>query len=137
MDVIFEIREIGMVASNFWQAYGRYRVFAFYGQMGAGKTTFIRALCAAQGVEDTVGSPTFSIINEYRTAAGEKIFHMDLYRLKDEVEAISAGVEDCFNSGAVCLVEWPEKAPGIFPEKTVHCRIEIAPNNKRKLRINL
>ncbi|MFZ1530050.1 MAG: tRNA (adenosine(37)-N6)-threonylcarbamoyltransferase complex ATPase subunit type 1 TsaE [Ferruginibacter sp.] len=137
MDVIFGIEEIQAAAENFWQQCGQRKVFAFHGQMGAGKTTFIRALCDAKGVEDAVGSPTFSIINEYRTAAGEKIFHMDLYRLKDEEEAVNAGVEDCFNSRALCLVEWPEKAPGIFPEETVHCRLEIAPNNKRKLKINL
>lgn len=137
MDVIFEIGEIRAVAENFWQEYGGHKVFAFHGQMGAGKTSFIRALCAAKGVEDTVGSPTFSIINEYRSSAGEKIFHMDLYRLKDEEEAINAGVEDCFSSGSVCLVEWPEKAPGILPEKTLHCQLEITANNKRKLKINL
>ena len=104
-------------------------VFAFHGDMGAGKTTFIHALCDVKGVKDVVGSPTFSIINEYvYTDNGDekKIFHIDLYRLKDEEEAIQAGVEDCLYSDHICLVEWPERAPGIFPEDTVHVYIDTS-----------
>lgn len=137
MDVIFGLEEIHSAAEKFWEAARGKTVFAFYGQMGAGKTTFIHALCDVKKVQDKVGSPTFSIINEYRTAAGETIYHMDLYRLNNEQEAINAGVEECLFSGHSCLVEWPEKALGILPDHTVHCRIEIAANNKRKLKINL
>jgi tRNA threonylcarbamoyladenosine biosynthesis protein TsaE len=105
--------------------------------MGAGKTTFITALCHALGVTNAVSSPTFSIINEYRSADGERIYHMDLYRLKDETEAMNAGVEDAIYSGDLCLVEWPEKAPGIFPPDTVHCYLQSVAGNQRKLQINL
>lgn len=114
-------------------------VFAFHGEMGAGKTTFITALCKQFGVHDVVGSPTFSIINEYRyigaDGRGRPLYHMDLYRLKDEEEARRAGVEDALYSGAVCLVEWPENAPGIFPPGTVHVYIQALDTFTRRLRI--
>jgi tRNA threonylcarbamoyladenosine biosynthesis protein TsaE len=105
--------------------------------MGAGKTTFIHALCEAMGVKDTITSPTFSIINQYKTVKGQTVYHMDLYRIKDENEAINAGMEDCLYSGNLCLVEWPEKAPGIFPDDTLHITITSVDDNTRKLKINL
>jgi len=100
---------------------------------GAGKTTFIHALCEVMGVKGTISSPTFSIINQYTAANGNSIYHMDLYRLKDENEAINAGVEDCLYSGNICLVEWPEKAPGIFPDGTLHVNITMLDTNTRKI----
>jgi tRNA threonylcarbamoyladenosine biosynthesis protein TsaE len=100
--------------------------------MGAGKTTFIHALCSIKGVNGAVGSPTFSIINEYRHPGG-KIFHIDLYRLRDEEEALRAGVEDTLYSGQICLVEWPERAPGIFPPETVDINIEAIDPHTRKI----
>ena len=100
--------------------------------MGAGKTTFIHALCTVRGVTDAIGSPTFSIINEYRYKGG-KIYHIDLYRLKDEEEAIRAGVEDVLFSGEICLVEWPDRAPGIFPADTVALRLEVIDQATRKI----
>lgn len=121
----------------FWK-WTKGSVFAFHGNMGAGKTTFIHSLCDAKGVKDTVGSPTFSIINEYEyTSNGDtkKIFHIDLYRLKDEAEAIQAGVEDCLYSDHLCLVEWPDRSPGIFPEDTVHVYIDVIDSANRRLRI--
>ena len=93
MELRFQLEGIGTAAGAFWQAFPTQTVFAFHGGMGAGKTTFIHALCLAKGVTDTVGSPTFSIINEYRYPGGS-IFHLDLYRLKDQEEAAQAGVED-------------------------------------------
>lgn len=123
---------------QFWKLAGDANVFAFHGSMGAGKTTFIHALCDVKGVKDVVGSPTFSIVNEYvYTSNGsiKKIFHIDLYRLKDEQEAILAGVEDCLYSDHLCLVEWPDRAPGIFPEDTVHVTIETIDSLTRRLRI--
>jgi tRNA threonylcarbamoyladenosine biosynthesis protein TsaE len=123
MEWSFSLDNINDVAKDFWKAADGKTVFAFHGQMGAGKTTFIHALCDAKGVKDVVGSPTFSIINEYEyDCEGTKkvLFHMDLYRLKDEEEALRAGVEDALFSGYICLVEWPEKAPGLFPDNTVH-----------------
>jgi tRNA threonylcarbamoyladenosine biosynthesis protein TsaE len=100
--------------------------------MGAGKTTFIHALCQLKGVTDMVGSPTFSIINEYQFPGG-KIFHLDLYRLKDEEEALRAGVEDVLYSGELCLVEWPDRAPGIFPPGTLDLRIRSIDRDIREI----
>lgn len=138
MEWTFSLDNIGEVANQFWKAVEGKKVFALHGQMGAGKTTFIHALCAAKGVKDVVGSPTFSIINEYAyDCAGTKkvLFHMDLYRLKDEEEALRTGVEDALFSGHICLVEWPEKAPGIFPEDALHVYIELINSTTRRLKI--
>lgn len=132
MKLRFQLQDIAHAASVFWQAYPLQSVFAFHGNMGAGKTTFIHGLCEAKGVTDTVGSPTFSIINEYRYPGG-RIFHIDLYRLKDEEEAIRAGVEDVLYSGDICLVEWPERAPEIFPPDTVQIRLEVLDPDTRKI----
>ena len=104
--------------------------------MGAGKTTFIHALCDVKGVKDVVGSPTFSIINEYvfdENGQMKKIFHIDLYRLKDEEEAFQTGVEDCLYSEHICFVEWPEKAPHILPEDTIHANIRIVDQQTRQI----
>ena len=138
MDLVFTLNTIQETATQFWKNAGEHKVFAFHGPMGAGKTTFIHALCDAKGVKDVVGSPTFSIINEYVYACeGTKrpLFHMDLYRLNSEEEAQRAGVEDALYSGHLCLVEWPEKAPGIFPENTVHVFIELIDTQSRRLKI--
>jgi tRNA threonylcarbamoyladenosine biosynthesis protein TsaE len=132
MDLVFHLSDIEKTAGTFWHAFPIQRIFAFHGNMGAGKTTFIHALCAARGVTDTVGSPTFSIINEYLYAGG-KIYHLDLYRLKDEEDAVRAGVEDVLYSGEFCLVEWPDRAPGIFPSDTVHIWLEILDPETRKI----
>jgi len=132
MEARFHLQEILSSAEKFWQRYTLQKVFAFQGGMGAGKTTFIHALCTVKGVTDTVGSPTFSIINEYRYPGG-KIFHIDLYRLKDEEEALRAGVEDVLYSGELCLVEWPDRAPGIFPPETVVLKIEALDPDTRMI----
>lgn len=143
MEWSFSLENINDVAKDFWKAVDGKTVFAFHGQMGAGKTTFIHALCDVKGVKDVVGSPTFSIINEYEyvpIAIGSEgtrkvLFHMDLYRVKDEEEALRAGVEDALYSGYICLVEWPEKAIGIFPDDKVDIFIEVTGENKRQLKI--
>lgn len=138
MEWTFSLDNINGVAKDFWKVTEGKTVFAFHGEMGAGKTTFIHALCDAKGVKDVVGSPTFSIINEYQyDCEGTKkaLFHMDLYRLKNEEEAIRAGVEDVLLSGYIGLVEWPEKAPRIFPDDTVHVFIEPVNNETRRLKI--
>jgi tRNA threonylcarbamoyladenosine biosynthesis protein TsaE len=137
MVVNFTLENIGIAVDDFLSAIGEKKVIAFHGEMGAGKTTFIHALCSKLGVTDTISSPTFSIINSYEAGGNATIYHMDLYRLKDEEEAINAGVEDALFSGDLCLVEWPEKAPGIFPEDTLHCYLTSVRNNERKLQINL
>src|SRR5271156_3379319 len=114
MEWIYTLPEIDEMARVFWESFPGKKIFAFKGNMGAGKTSFINALCKDKNVLDTTGSPSFSIINEYGFPGGI-IYHLDLYRLKDEEEAIRAGVEDCLCSGEICLVEWPDRAPGIFP----------------------
>ena len=137
MEVNFTLNKIQDVAIKLLWDSANYKVFALHGEMGAGKTTFIHAFCEAMGVNDTITSPTFSIINQYKTVKGQTVYHMDLYRIKDENEAINAGVEDCLYSGNLCLVEWPEKAPGIFPDDTLHITITSVDDNTRKLKINL
>jgi tRNA threonylcarbamoyladenosine biosynthesis protein TsaE len=137
MEVIFTLNEIEATAQKLLADTGEYKIFAFHGDMGAGKTTFIHALCESMAVTDVVSSPTFSIINQYTTKDGQTIYHMDLYRIKDENEAINAGVEDCLYSGNICLVEWPDKAACILPDKTLHLYITSIAENARKLKINL
>jgi len=132
MEWIFDLGHIHDAARKCWEEAGAKKIFTFHGAMGAGKTTFIHALCDEKKVSSTVGSPTFSIINEYIYPGG-KIFHIDLYRLRDEEEAIKAGVEDCLYSGDICLVEWPEKAEGIFPEDAAHVYIDVIDQGTRKI----
>jgi len=132
MEICFHLQDILPAAEKFWQQWPLQKVFAFHGNMGAGKTTFIHALCTVKGVTDTVGSPTFSIINEYRYPGG-KIYHIDLYRLRDEEEALRAGVEDVLYSGELCFVEWPDRAPGIFPPATIALQIAAIDPETRKI----
>jgi tRNA threonylcarbamoyladenosine biosynthesis protein TsaE len=134
----FSLDNINDVANSFWQELGSQTVVAFHGQMGAGKTTFIHALCDVKKVKDVVGSPTFSIINEYafdENGTEKKIYHIDLYRLKDEEEAVQAGVEDCLYSDHICFVEWPDRATGLFPDDTIHVFIEAVDAKTRRLKI--
>lgn len=121
-------------AKQFVEQMGDNTVFAFYGKMGAGKTTFISALCRALGVEDTVTSPTFSIVNEYRAdLTGELIYHFDFYRIKKLDEVYDLGYEDYFYSGAVCLIEWPELIEELLPTDAVSVHIEELPDGSRRI----
>jgi len=136
MEWTFTLENINIVAKEFWKAVKGKTVFAFHGKMGTGKTTFIHALCEEKKVKDIVGSPTFSIINEYEyDCDGTKkvMFHIDMFRLKNEEEAVKAGIEDSLFSGYICLVEWPEKAVSIFPDDTIHILIEPVDDNLRRL----
>jgi len=137
MELIFTLDKIESAATKFAIATAAYKVFALEGEMGAGKTTFVHAFCKVAGVTENTSSPTFSIINQYITQQQKIIYHIDLYRLKDEEEALQAGVEDCLFSGNTCFVEWPQKAPGIFPDTTLHVSITSIDMNTRKLKINL
>ena len=137
MELIFTLDKIQQAAKDLLAATTLYKVFALEGEMGAGKTTFIHALCEAMGVTDSISSPTFSIINQYKTLSGQTVYHMDLYRIKDEQEAINAGIEDCLYSGNACLVDWPEKIPAVFPAETLYITITAVDTNTRKLQINL
>lgn len=134
------LEDLESFAGKFWTYTKDAKVFAFHGEMGAGKTTIISSLCHFKGTKDAIGSPTFSIINEYsysENGESKKMFHIDLYRLKDEQEVIQAGVEDCVYSGSVCMVEWPEKAPDLFDEETVHVFLEPISETERKIIVHL
>ena len=126
-------------AQEFASLMGDETVYAFYGEMGAGKTTFIRELCRALGVEeDLANSPSFSIINEYRSdTTAELIYHFDLYRLESVDEALEIGVEDYFDSGALCLLEWPERIEPLLPDDTVKVSISVNPDDSRTLTIDI
>ncbi|HSZ32689.1 MAG TPA: tRNA (adenosine(37)-N6)-threonylcarbamoyltransferase complex ATPase subunit type 1 TsaE [Puia sp.] len=132
MEWTYKLSDIDEMARIFWESITNKKIFAFQGAMGVGKTSFIRALCSFKKVRETVSSPTFSIINEYGYPAGI-IYHLDLYRLKNEEEAIKAGVEDCLTSGEICLVEWPDRAPGIFPKESLAISIELLDDKTRKI----
>jgi len=117
---IKKLTEINDAAKEFIHNADNRRVFAFRGKMGAGKTTFIKALCEALGVSDTINSPSFAIINEYESATtGESIYHFDFYRINSVQEATNIGSEDYFNSGSLCFIEWPEKVESLLPDDTV------------------
>lgn len=131
----YTLEELPQVVAQFWQSRGASRVFAFDGAMGSGKTTFIHALCNYLGVTDPVSSPTFSLINEYQTAAGETLLHMDWYRLNSPAEAMDAGVEDALHSGAICLVEWPQRAAELLPPETVWVHLLEAGPGQRQLQV--
>jgi tRNA threonylcarbamoyladenosine biosynthesis protein TsaE len=130
MESIFSLEEINETAKEFIKFVGGHKVVAFHGNLGAGKTTFIQAVCRLSGVKENVSSPTFSIINQY-DANGKTIYHIDLYRLQDDDEAVSAGVEECLYSGDTCFVEWPERI-SFLPADAAHVYIELY-GNKRKL----
>ena len=119
MDSIFELSEIDHTAHTLLAKLPNPCVVALYGEMGAGKTTLVAAMCRALGVQDAVSSPTFGIINEYEDLAGRPVYHIDLYRIKDEEEAVQAGVEECFYSAGYCFVEWPQKAASLIPGDAV------------------
>lgn len=112
------------------------RVFAFYGKMGVGKTTFIRSLCKTLGTTDYVTSPSFAIINEYKSDSGQPIYHFDFYRIKDLEEAFDLGYEDYFYSGNYCLIEWPEKIEPLLPENIVTVKLEADDNEHRKMTVS-
>jgi tRNA threonylcarbamoyladenosine biosynthesis protein TsaE len=111
----------------------RHRVIAFYGDMGAGKTTLIKALCGAMGVAGTVNSPTFALVNEYRQPGGAPVYHFDFYRINKPEEAFDMGYEEYFFSGHPCLVEWPELVAPLLPPGTLHLRIAVNNNGARTL----
>ncbi|MBQ7689582.1 MAG: tRNA (adenosine(37)-N6)-threonylcarbamoyltransferase complex ATPase subunit type 1 TsaE [Muribaculaceae bacterium] len=124
-------------AREFMAEMGNYTVFAFHGAMGAGKTTFINALCRELGVQtDPTSSPSFAIINEYRSdTTAELIYHFDCYRLESEAEAEDLGAEDYFDCGAVCLIEWPDRIENLLPDDTVNVEISVAADDTRLLRV--
>jgi len=133
---IRNLETIHQTAKEFIKEIGGHTVFAFYGKMGAGKTTFIKAICEELGVEDVINSPTFAIVNEYRSEhTMELIYHFDFYRINQIREALDIGADDYFESGAICLIEWPEKVEEILPEDTVKVLIEENEDGSRTIQI--
>ena len=128
---ISSTEQINQVAQQFIAAMGGHKLFAFYGEMGAGKTTFIKALCDELGVIDVVNSPTFAIANDYETALGDHIYHFDFYRLKTPQEALDFGVEDYFYSGHICFMEWPDQIGTLLPTESVRVAITVKADGSR------
>ncbi len=132
MELIFSLDEIEIAAKEFIDLLKDRAIVAFHGNLGAGKTTFIRAVCKQLDVKENVSSPTFSIINQYTTGNNKNIFHIDLYRVRDNEEAVNAGVEECIYSGDTCFIEWPERI-SILPAATVNVFIEPVCETERRL----
>lgn len=131
---IASLADIDAAAREFLERIGQSRIIALYGKMGAGKTTFTTALCRVLGVrEDAVGSPTFAIVNEYRTGDGQPLFHFDFYRIEKPSEALDIGFYDYIDSGALCIMEWPENIEALLPDDTLRVRISVAPDGSRTL----
>lgn len=129
---INSIESIDQAAKQFVDAIGGGKVFAFYGKMGAGKTTFIKAVCESLGVDDVITSPTFAIVNEYTSAtSGDTIYHFDFYRIKKLEEVYDMGYEEYFYSGALCFIEWPELIEELLPEDAVKVTIEEQEDGSR------
>ena len=128
---ISNLELIREAAREFIQHIGEHRVFAFYGEMGAGKTTFIKAICEELGVEDVITSPTFAIVNEYSLADGDCIYHFDFYRIKKLEEVYDMGYEDYFYGNGLCFIEWPEMMEELLPEGAVKVQIKENPDGTR------
>jgi tRNA threonylcarbamoyladenosine biosynthesis protein TsaE len=124
------LADLNIAAQNILDFAGAEKTFLFYGQMGAGKTTLISSLCRQLGVADNTSSPTFAIVNEYRSAGGT-IFHFDFYRLKNQAEALDIGFEEYLYSGNYCFIEWPEKIPDLLPEHYVKISITVLSDTER------
>ena len=134
MEIIIEsIDQIREAAKEFVAQMGENKVFAFYGKMGAGKTTFIKAVCEELGVEDVINSPTFAIVNEYVDGGGNPIYHFDFYRIKNLQEVLDIGYEDYVYSGNVCFMEWPELIENLLPDDAVKVTIEEEMDGGRKV----
>ncbi|MFV0418047.1 MAG: tRNA (adenosine(37)-N6)-threonylcarbamoyltransferase complex ATPase subunit type 1 TsaE [Dysgonomonas sp.] len=134
---IESLDKINDAAIEFIQAMGDNTVFAFHGEMGAGKTTFIKAICENLGVTDSINSPTFAIVNEYRSDSAELIYHFDFYRINKIEEAFDFGYEDYFYSGSLCFIEWPEKIESLLPNDTVNVHVKVQEDSSRTITLNL
>ncbi|MFL9829565.1 tRNA (adenosine(37)-N6)-threonylcarbamoyltransferase complex ATPase subunit type 1 TsaE [Flavobacterium sp. ST-87] len=135
MEITFSLEEIQNVAELIVAAKPN-KVLLFNGEMGAGKTTFIKQLCKTLGVTGATSSPTFSLVNEYETTDNQIVYHFDFYRLKKETEALDMGIDDYLYSGHWCFIEWAENIANLLPEKYSTITIEVLPDNKRLLKLN-
>ena len=131
------ITDLDKIATQIITFAGSTRIFLFYGEMGAGKTTLIKYLCEHLGTTEPVTSPTFSIVNEYHTTHSGKIYHFDFYRIKSENEAFDIGVEEYFYSGQYCFIEWAEKIPNLIPEQYLEINIQINTNTQRTIAVSV
>ena len=127
------IQDLEAVARKFWEQVSDHSVIAFYGSMGAGKTTFITALCRVLGVEDTVNSPTFTLVNEYAAADGMPVWHFDFYRIERLEEAMDIGLDEYLYGDGLCLIEWPENIDPLLPDDCLRVRIEVINDQSRRL----
>jgi tRNA threonylcarbamoyladenosine biosynthesis protein TsaE len=133
----YKLSEIDEIAKIVCECCQWHKIWLFDGQMGAGKTTLIQAICKELGVQDNVQSPTFSIVNEYITDNNDAIYHFDCYRLKSETEAFDIGIEDYLYSGNRCLIEWPDKIETLLPTDAIKIQIEVISETERKITIEL
>lgn len=129
------LQEYAAAAREFVKAMGNNRIFAFYGSMGSGKTTFIKSVCEEMGVEEAINSPTFAIVNEYESRDGETIFHFDFYRIKSIAEVYNMGYEEYLYCNAYCFIEWPELIEELLPEETVRVEIRENADGSREIKI--
>jgi tRNA threonylcarbamoyladenosine biosynthesis protein TsaE len=130
---IGNLNDIKHVAKAFLQQFGEYKIMAFRGEMGVGKTTFVKALCEQLGAEDVVNSPSFAIVNEYTTRTNDTIYHFDFYRIKNASEVFDMGYEDYLYSGAYCLMEWPEKIEDLLPQNRLDLNFTLNNDGSRTL----
>src|ERR1700744_6307756 len=133
--IVYNLEGLKEIAQKTVDFAANERIFLFYGEMGAGKTTLIKSLCEVLGSKDNTSSPTFSIVNEYLLPQG-RIYHFDFYRLKNQVEALDMGCEEYFYSGDYCFIEWPDKIPDLLPEHYVKVEIEERDDNERVITLH-
>jgi tRNA threonylcarbamoyladenosine biosynthesis protein TsaE len=133
--LISSTQDLSSVAKKFLDEFGHHVCFAFYAAMGSGKTTFITALLKAMGIPKTDGSPTYSLVNSYHSTLYGEVFHFDLYRIQNELEAYDIGIEEMLYGGGKCFIEWPEKIINLLPENTVSIYIHVNEDNSRTLKI--
>jgi tRNA threonylcarbamoyladenosine biosynthesis protein TsaE len=134
LPIEFNLETIEKAAGELVKSFPGARIFAFEGEMGAGKTTFIKAVCRCLGVEQVITSPTFAIVNEYTDKTGEKVFfHFDFYRIENVSEALDLGYEDYFYSDSMCFIEWPERIAELLPPGTINLKIEVIDQENRKV----
>ena len=131
--VIEDIKQLPSAAKKLLSYTGNNKIFAFYGSMGAGKTTIIKAICQVLGAVDLVSSPTFTLVNEYMTLKKESLYHIDFYRINKLEEVFDFGIEEYFSSGSYCFMEWPELIEDILPPETIRIRITVDENEQRTL----